>query len=393
MPPATGIGRKNMASIIQYKTKDGKKYYKFQLYVGTDPLTGKRIKTTRSKFKTKKEAQLALSRLQLEIEQNGFKKKTCETYQDVYDLWLEQYRNTVKESTLVKTVGIFRNHILPVFGKYRIEKVSVLDCQKHVNEWFKKLKRYRMTYTYAAKVFDYAMTLGLIQKNPMKLITMPVSLEQPEEEKKLQFYTKEQLVQLLEYAKKENNFKAYTLFRLLAFSGLRKGEALALTWNDINFKENTISVNKALTRGENARLIVQAPKTKKSFRTLNMDENTMFILKEWRKKQKSDLLKLGYNSLKSKQLVFSSTKNEFLQPSKTRKWLLHIQNKYGLEKITTHGFRHTHCSLLFEAGATIKEVQDRLGHSDVKTTMNIYAHVTEKAKEKTAKKFATYMNY
>lgn len=57
-----------------------------------------------------------------------------------------------------------------------------------------------------------------------------------------------------------------------------------------------------------------------------------------------------------------------------------------------HGFRHTHCSLLFEAGATIKEVQDRLGHSDIKTTINIYAHVTKKAKTDTAEKFARFIN-
>ncbi|WP_392387012.1 tyrosine-type recombinase/integrase [Streptococcus suis] len=65
--------------------------------------------------------------------------------------------------------------------------------------------------------------------------------------------------------------------------------------------------------------------------------------------------------------------------------------KYDLPYITPHGFRHTHCSLLFEAGASIKEVQERLGHEDIKTTMNIYAHVTENTKEKTAEKFAQFL--
>lgn len=83
----------------------------------------------------------------------------------------------------------------------------------------------------------------------------------------------------------------------------------------------------------------------------------------------------------SNQLVFSNENNGFMQPTKTRKWLKHILNNYNLPKITTHGFRHTHCSLLVEAGANIKEVQDRLGHSDIQTTMNIYAHVSKRAKE------------
>ncbi|HHT7735498.1 TPA: site-specific integrase, partial [Streptococcus suis] len=68
-----------------------------------------------------------------------------------------------------------------------------------------------------------------------------------------------------------------------------------------------------------------------------------------------------------------------------------ILKKYDLPYITPHGFRHTHCSLLFEAGASIKEVQERLGHEDIKTTMNIYAHVTENTKEKTAEKFAQFL--
>jgi len=89
--------------------------------------------------------------------------------------------------------------------------------------------------------------------------------------------------------------------------------------------------------------------------------------------------------------VFSNEKNEFLQPTKTRKWLIQVQVKFNLKKITTHGLRHTHCSLLFEAGASIKEVQDRLGHSDIKTTMDIYTHVTQKAKEGAIQKFENYL--
>ena len=95
--------------------------------------------------------------------------------------------------------------------------------------------------------------------------------------------------------------------------------------------------------------------------------------------------------MQPKQLVFSNEHNEYLQPTKTRKWILHVQDKYKLGTITTHGLRHTHCSLLFEAGASLKEVQDRLGHTDVQTTMNIYAHVTKKAKEEAILKFANYI--
>lgn len=151
-------------------------------------------------------------------------------------------------------------------------------------------------------------------------------------------------------------------------------------WKDVNFKENEIRINKALSRGKDNLLYVKNTKTRTA-RTIKMDPKTMDTLKEWKKQQRQDYLILGFNTLQQKQLVFSNDQNEFLQPTKTRKWLEHILTKYQLPKITTHGFRHTHCSILLEAGIGIKEVQDRLGHTDIKTTMNIYAHVSQQAKD------------
>ncbi|MGN4127240.1 tyrosine-type recombinase/integrase [Lysinibacillus sphaericus] len=381
-----------MTTIKSYSLQNGEKRYQFQLYVGVDPLTGKEQRTTRRGFKTKKEAALELARLNLEIDKGTFRKRTAETFNDVYELWIEQYKNTVEASTFVKTTGIFKNHILPGVGAYKIDKVNVQTCQKHVNEWFKKLQKYRAVKSYASKVFDYAVTLGVINDNPMKRVTMPKSMETPNEDEAINYYTKEQLVHFLKCLEGENNYKAYALFRLLAFSGMRKGEALALQWNDLNFKVGEIRINKALARGEDNQLYVKTTKTKGSIRTIKMDKVTMDILEDWKKRQKQDYLKLGINTLQPKQLVFSNEHNEYLQPTKTRKWIVQVQDKYNLVKITTHGLRHTHCSLLFEAGASIKEVQDRLGHGDVQTTMNIYTHVTEKAKETAAEKFAKYLN-
>lgn len=121
--------------------------------------------------------------------------------------------------------------------------------------------------------------------------------------------------------------------------------------------------------------------------------NEVFTQFSRRKIQKMDYLKLGFNTMDASQLVFSNINNEFMQPPKVGKILDSIIKKNNLKRITAHGFRHTHCSILFEAGASLKEVQDRLGHSDIQTTMNIYTHVTEKAKQKTAEKFASYVNF
>lgn len=181
------------------------------------------------------------------------------------------------------------------------------------------------------------------------------------------------------------------MFRLLAYTGMRKGEALSLTWADIDFNNKTVLINKALSRGKNSRLYVKPPKTGET-RRLTIDKKTNAILKKWRLEQKELFLKSGINTSSASQLVFTNNQNKFLQPTKTREWILEIQKKNHLKKITTHGLRHTHCSLLFESGASLKEVQKRLGHADIQTTLNIYTHVTEETQSETVNQFADYLN-
>lgn len=388
------MAKKKVLPIKSYTTRNNEKRYEFSVFLGVDPLTGKQKRTTRRGFKTQKEAELALTRIKLDVANGTYHQERAETYQEIYNLWVKQYEKKVEESTFVKTTGIFKNHILPAMGAYKIEKINVDVSQKHVDEWAEKLKKFRTVKSYAAKVLDFAIKRGYIQTNPFTLVDMPTKAFKKvivdEEEKVENFYTREQLINFLSCLEKENNYKSYALFRLLAYSGMRKGEALALTWNDLNFTTNELRINKALSRGKDNQLYVKSTKTGVA-RTIKMDEKTMTVLKEWKKKQKQDYLVKGFNTMQPKQLVFSNDLNEYMQPTKTRKWILHVQKKYSLGTITTHGLRHTHCSLLFEAGASLKEVQDRLGHSDVQTTMNIYAHVTKKAEEEAIQKFASYI--
>ncbi|RSK28522.1 site-specific integrase [Bacillus sp. HMF5848] len=388
------MSRAKRTSIKEYVKVDGKKYYYFKIYIGVNPLTGKPDYTTRRGFRTKKEAELALARMKLEISKGTFRKQTAETFQDVYDLWIEQYKKKVEESTFVKTAGIFRNHILPKMGDYRIAKIDYDICEKHVNEWAEKLKSVRIVKSYASKILDYAIKKQIIQTNPFSLVEIPQKTQEEnidEADNVIEnFYNKEQLLHFFQCMKQESNTKAYVLFHLLAYSGMRKGEALALNWNDINFNKKEIRINKALSQGTKNRLYFKPTKTEVP-RTISMDSATMEILREWKKKQRQELNILGYNSVQPKQLVFSNKKNEVLQPSITTKWLNAVIKKYQLPFLTTHGFRHTHCSLLVASHVSIKEAQVRLGHKDFKTTMNVYAHVSKQANEDVVTKLESYM--
>lgn len=388
------MAKKSSTPIESYTLKNGDTRYKFQIYVGVDPLTGNEKRTTRSGFKTMKDAKSALYEIKHEISQGTFRKIQAKTYQDMYELWIKQYEKTVEESTFVKTEGYFKNHILPAMSLYKVDKITVDACQKHVDEWADKLKKYRVIKSYAAKVLDFALKRGYLQTNPFTLVDTPKPKQAPFELTKdveENFYTREQLNEFLGYLKEENNPKVYTFFRLLAYSGMRKGEALALQWKDIDFTKSEIRINKALAKGKNSKLYLKTTKTGTT-RTIKMDMETMKILALWKKQQQKEYLTLGFNTLNNEQLVVSSEVNTFVQPTKTRKWLVRILEKYNLKPITTHGLRHTHCSLLFEAGASLKEVQDRLGHSDIKTTMDIYTHLTPEAKSGAIQKFDNYLN-
>lgn len=383
-----------MAMIFQYTKKDGSTAWMFKTYLGVDALTGKEIRTTKRGFSTKKEAKFELSKLLLDVKKNGFGQQKKTLYSDFYKLWFAQYKNTVRESTWVKTEELFRLHILPQFGGMYIDKINVLLCQKIINNWFKlTVARCPRLKSYSSNVFEYAMSLGIISSNPMASVKIPKKKGTIEKEEVPNFYEREELITFLNHVRDDQDTHIYVFFRLLAFSGFRKGEALALTWDDINFTDNTISITKTLTAGVNNRPFINSPKTKKSIRTISMDLQTMAILKKWRTSQKIVLLQFGHNTISKNQLVFSTHRyNSYYTPGTPRKWMLETVKEYNLKQITIHGFRHTHCSLLFEAGASIKEVQERLGHSDIKTTMNVYAHVSKKNKEETALKFAQFMN-
>lgn len=380
-----------MATITKYTTRKGT-FFKVQGYLGTDPMTGKRVNMEKRGFETKKEAQLYFNTALQEFNDNSYSKKVKNfTYKEVYDEWLEMYKNTVKESTLHKTMVVFRDHILPKFGKCKINMIEAKTLQKQAFEWNKKYKNFKKMINYTFAVFSYALKMGYINSNPKDKFTMPKKKQELKDDA-WKYYTREEVHALFEYLEKENNLEWLVFFRLLAFTGIRKGECLALTWNDIDFINSTLTINKTISVGLQNKQIIQDPKSFNSYRTVTLDEITIQMLKKWRVEQASMLLKFGHNSMNKNQLLFSTaSKNSMYTLSKPRTILKRVCDKYDFKFIPIHGFRHTHTSLLFESGITMEVVKDRLGHSDIQTTVNIYTHVTQKNKDKTATQFANYM--
>lgn len=384
-----------MAKIKKYTKKDGSKAYMFNLYLGTDPVTGKQRRTTRRGFRTMAEAKTALSRLELEVMENGLptSKRKIMTFKEVYKMWFEQYKTTVKESTAYTQNNIINVQILPYFGSFRVDKIDTAFCQKQVNRIFKNLKNYNNTINLTRQIFDYAKVMKQIKANPMNDVIVPKKRKTLDNDnKQVNFYNKDQLKTFLETLKKYAPYQMYVVFRVLAFTGMRKGELAALKWSDVDFKNETISINKTVALDSTGKFNIQTPKTRKSVRTISVDTITLNALKIWKNKLRKELFKQGKNIDKGDGFIFH-TENGKLILKHINYFLTTVIKKYDLPPIKPHGFRHTHASLLFESGASIKEVQDRLGHENIKTTMDIYTHVTKSAREKTAEKFANYIGF
>ncbi len=359
--------------INSYK-KDGQTFYKFNAYLGQDPLTGKKIHTNRQEFKTKRDAEIAYLKLKTQTKEKLKEKKY--TFKDIYDLWIKQYKMKVAPTTFKKTVAHFHNHTLPVFADMRINKISFNICQDFINDNYYKFANPSFLLSNLNEIFKYAIKMGVLQTNPAINVEIP-KIKKITPKKPINFWDKQTLLRFLKYAKYDLNITWYTYFYLLAFTGLRRSEALALHWDDINFEDRTLSIRRNLSNGH----LILEPKTKASARTISLDNNTIKILEHYK----------NISNDGNYEIIFRNTEENYITLSQPLRKLEKVIKKRNLPKITIHGFRHTHCSLLFESGATIKQVQDRLGHSDIKTTMNIYAHVTKSAKKDVADSFADFM--
>ena len=358
--------------IKSYKKKNGDTAYGFTVYIGKE--NGKSKYARKRGFETKGKARAALLQLQNDLEnEEEIRKET--TVKEISEKWLEEYSETVQDSTFIKTSRNFKNHIYPALGDKKIGSITPLQMQEQVNEWSRKLVYGRKLKGLMNNVFKYAIRHGYIDSNPVDSV---VATARKKVDSKSDFYTKDELKKFMKLVTKTKDLEKLVLFRLLAFTGARKGEILALEWKDWN--DNTLDINKAVTRGFTGEEI-GSTKTVSSKRLISLDQTTQKILKKWRKKNPNA------------RYIFE---NEFKKPIPStlpRKWLLGILKDSKLRPIKIHGFRHTHASLCFEAGMTLKQVQYRLGHSDLKTTMNVYTHITTQAKDDIGERFANFIDF
>ncbi|MDK7952189.1 tyrosine-type recombinase/integrase [Lactobacillus paragasseri] len=361
--------RKNK-DIKEYKLKSGKKRYMFKLYLGLGE-NRKPIKTTRRGFHSYSEALEVYNQLSSQGPKNYAKVRQI-TVNDLYDLWFNSYKSQVKESNANKVDEYFSNHIKPYFGNSFIDQISVPELQTWIEDESKKIVNYRRMYQLFKRLFKYAYTLNYVKFNPCDKLIIPNISKNKKNKGAKNFYNRKELEKFLVSAKKFN-FKFYTYFYLLANTGLRRGEALALRWKDIDYINKIIHVRHTVAIGLENKVILDTPKTQASVRDVPLTDALAKVLKEYRIKQGKICDKL-----------FPKRNGGWKNPSDAGDWLRQIyDNDTELRKITVHGFRHTFATLLIEeTDIKPKAVQHILGHENISMTLNIYTHVTHEDKRK-----------
>lgn len=357
---------------ITSKKVGGKRVYEVTGYLGVfiDETTGKK---KQKNFHRKGLPSSQAAKDAFHEAKNKFQNPTAVsealTYRDIYEIWLATYRQGVKASTLNRVLGVFKHHILPSMGNWPIADINWQTCQRVALEWREQVATYRKVGGYASLVFRTAQKMGLIPSNPMLLVDYPA--KKSAAKKSDNFWTADQLSEFLHTVSKIDAGKRYdrmALFYLLATTGMRKGECLALTWGDVNFTTGTVTISKTVTRDVDNNRLIGTPKTKNAYRTISLDSSAAIQLKNYQR----NLTAIPSAS----DLIFHNQEGFIMSLMKPNHWMEAIIKKTDLPRITVHGLRHTFASIQSADNVNAKAVQLQLGHSDIETTLNIYTHLT-----------------
>lgn len=278
--------------------------------------------------------------------------------------WKTLVLPTLKLSTQHGYKTVLAKHLLPYWRDWRLRDIGRQDVQQWVADRFRRKlgwQTVRNAWTLLSGILETAVEYGYLSVNPARGVKFP--------EKELKeapvLFTAEDFVKLLEQLDEPYR----TMARLIALTGLRIGELLAVRWRCLDLEIGTLSVRESVYEGK-----FQSPKTRKSRRTMPLGPQIIVWLREHRLRAKRT---------ESDDLVFGNRKGQPLRESKLlRNVLQPAAERAGLGRVTWHQFRHIHSSLLNDLRVPVKIAQEQLGHSSISTTLNIYTHVVDASHRK-----------
>jgi integrase len=319
--------------------------------------------------KTRKEVQEKLAAAMHDRQQGTLVMTPKQTVEQFLANWLTAHNPSVRPRTTERYEGFVRLHVVPAIGRVRLDKLTA----QHVQTLYaQKLEEglspttVNTLHMMLHKALKDAVRWGLIARNVCDLVSPPRRAHF-----EMKPLTKDQAQQLLSTLHGHN---MEALFVLALTTGMRRGEILALKWQDIDFDQNTLQVRRIFTRSKGHRYVLAEPKTEKSRRSVILPSITVGLLKQHRMSQQQVKSEAG-EYWQANDLVFCTALGTPLNPNKVLERFETVLKKAGLPHIRFHDLRHSAATMLLAMGVHPKVVQELLGHNQISMTMDIYSHV------------------
>lgn len=367
-----------------YFRKRGNKW-SFTVDIGRDPATGKRKQKTISGFDTKKEAQAAATELLSQLNKGVYIHSSDKTFGEHLNDWLEMIaKHKVRDTTFKNYKRAVEYRIIPVLGRMKLNEIRIGHGQAFVNQLIDEgLSPRYVEYicTLLKSSLEQAVDWELLPRNPFQKLEIPRARRRSVHNT----WSMEEVNRFLNFAKFES-VVYYTLFLVMVNTGMRRGEVLGLKWRDLDIEKGKINVvNTLIYDDEGFRF--NEPKTNSSKRQIAIDEFACDELRKYKLKQNEFKLSFGpgYEDIG---LVFCREDGRPIYPRHLATVFNRIVTAARVPQIRLHDLRHTHATLLLKLGENPKIVSERLGHSSVQMTLDIYSHVLPDMQELAAQKFS-----
>ena len=374
------------------------------VYLGLDIKTGKPVKTTVT-AKTLRSLDRKIIQAKIDWEESGSTRKetfSIATLSDLAEMWFSNYETWVSsDNTLNRVRNYLDTYILPKFGHYQPDKITSSDIQKWINELAQKSKESVDAGNKRAKkgsakdfgaiahklreIFNFGITHFELKYNPVQSIKIPPKPKS--NQKRIMVLHDEDLTIWLNFVDTLPNTRANRRFKVicdsLLASGMRINELLALTIYDLDFESSEILVTKTLVwKNANPKLGLKGkvvckntPKSDSGNRKIAVPYQIIEQLQNFHDEMN---LYFKKNGLSKSKLIFPTIYGNYMCDRNERSTLKRRLQEVNLPDYGFHLFRHTHASMMLNAGMNWKELQVRMGHKSIKTTMDIYAELAPK---------------
>ena len=369
--------------------KRGKNSYRLTVSEGFD-LNGKPMIHRKTVHGTKKDAQIELAKFVADVQNGLFIEGKSLKFSDFTEIWKRDYASKeLAPSTYKRYCRILETRLLPYFGHFYINKIKPTDIMKFYDLLEKDTQLVRKKGNNGSKtkkplsgktilehhrllraMLHKAVYWQLIVANPAERV-QPPKARKP----KRRSYDDEQTKILLEnlelLSSEDTKYKVAII--LTVFTGVRLGELMGLEWQDVDFKNGIISINRSSQYLADMGVFTKVPKTESSIREIAIPEFIISLLEEyklWYEEQKSIYGELWTNSDR----LFVQVDGKPMHPSTISKWFVKYVGQIGLPVINFHGLRHTNASLLVAQNIDIAVISARLGHAQISTTLDFYVH-------------------